>query len=225
MVVLSCDANLHGIDVGSLVSNGKSLMLADMSEIVRQAAVGLYAAHEQIIIHRDVQPSNLMLTLSPDGHVQVKILDFGVASSRGLDCDSTLTEEGQTLGTLDYMSPEQLSNSHHVDCSTDIYSLGATAFRLLSGVTPFQQAGRSPLKLMMAIRDSSVPRIQSLCPQLPLDIAGFLNRILDRKPSYRPRGMMEVAVAFENYAVGHQLGDRVQEKFLAGTDDTAPTLE
>jgi serine/threonine-protein kinase len=101
MVVLSCDANLHGIDVGSLVSNGKSLMLADMSEIVRQAAVGLYAAHEQIIIHRDVQPSNLMLTLSPDGHVQVKILDFGVASSRGLDCDSTLTEEGQTLGTLD----------------------------------------------------------------------------------------------------------------------------
>jgi serine/threonine protein kinase len=64
MVVLSCDANLHGIDVGSLVSNGKSLMLADMSEIVRQAAVGLYAAHEQIIIHRDVQPSNLMLTCS-----------------------------------------------------------------------------------------------------------------------------------------------------------------
>jgi serine/threonine protein kinase len=123
------------------------------------------------------------------------------------------------------MSPEQLSNSHHVDCSTDIYSLGATAFRLLSGVTPFQQAGRSPLKLMMAIRDSSVPRIQSLCPQLPLDIAGFLNRILDRKPSYRPRGMMEVAVAVENHAVGHQLGDRVQERLLAGTDDTAPTLE
>ncbi len=216
---------IQGIDVGSLVSNGKSLMLAEVSEIVRQAAIGLHAAHEQMIIHRDVKPSNLMLTLSPDGHVQVKILDFGVAISRGLDCDSTLTEEGQTLGTLDYMSPEQLSNSHHVDCSTDIYSLGATAFRLLSGVTPFQQAGRSPLKLMMAIRDSSVPEIQSLCPELPLSIAGFLNRMLDREPSYRPRNMMEVAVAFESYAAGHQLGDRLQERLLAGTDDTAPTLE
>ena len=58
------------------------------------SAVGLYAAHEQMIIHRDVKPSNLMLTLSPDGHVQVRILDLGVAISRGLDCDRTLTEEG-----------------------------------------------------------------------------------------------------------------------------------
>lgn len=56
--------------------------------------VGLYAAHEQMIIHRDVKASNLMLTLSPDGHVQVRILDLGVAISRGLDCDRTLTEEG-----------------------------------------------------------------------------------------------------------------------------------
>ncbi len=64
------------------VSNGKSLMMADMSEIVRQAAIGLHATHEQMIIHHDVKPSNLMLTLSPDGHVLVKILDFGVAISR-----------------------------------------------------------------------------------------------------------------------------------------------
>ena len=216
---------IQGIDVGSLVSSGKSLTLAQVSEIVRQAAIGLSAAHEQMIIHRDVKPSNLMLTFSENGEVQVKILDFGVAISRGLDCDSTLTEEGQTLGTLDYMSPEQLSNSHHVDCSTDIYSLGATAFRLLSGVTPFQQAGRSPLKLMMAIRDSSVRQIQSLCPDLPLSIAGFLNRMLDREPSYRPRNMMEVAVAFESYANGHQLGDRLRERLLATADDSATTIE
>lgn len=216
---------IHGTDVGSLVSNGRSLSLAEVSEIVRQAAMGLAAAHEQMIIHRDVKPSNLMLTPGSDGHVQVKILDFGVAISRGLECDSTLTEEGQTLGTLDYMSPEQLSNSHHVDCSTDIYSLGATAFRLLSGVTPFQQAGRSPLKLMMAIRDSDVREIQSLRPDLPLSIAGFLNRMLDREPCYRPRSMMEVAVAFESYAAGHRLGDRLQEKLLAEEDDDAATLQ
>ena len=216
---------IQGIDVGSLVSDGKSLPLAEVSEIVRQAAIGLSAAHEQMIIHRDVKPPNLMLTLSGSGQVQVKLLDFGVAINRGLECDSTLTEEGQTLGTLDYMSPEQLSSSHHVDCSTDIYSLGATAYRLLSGVTPFQQAGRSPLKLMMAIRDSSVREIQSLCPELPLSIARFLNRMLDREPSYRPRNMMEVAVAFESFAAGHQLGVRLQERLLARTDDLATTLE
>ena len=216
---------IHGVDVASLVSGGKSMPLADVSEIIRQTAIGLAAAHEQMIIHRDVKPSNLMLTSTDAGHIQVKILDFGVAISRGMHSDSTLTEEGQTLGTLDYMSAEQLSNSHHVDCSSDIYSLGATAFRLLSGVTPFQRAGRNPLKLMMAIRDSSAPEIQSLCPNVPLSIAGFLNRMLDREPSYRPRSMMEVALAFEGYAAGHQLSEQLVETLLTRAQDAEKTLD
>lgn len=213
---------IRGIDVGSLVSGGKALALSDVSEIIRQTAVGLSAAHDQMVIHRDVKPSNLMITLIEDGRVEVKILDFGVAISRGAQSDSTLTEEGQTLGTLDYMSPEQLTDSHCVDCSSDIYSLGATAFRLLSGVTPFQKAGRSPLNLMMAIRESNAPRIQSLCPDLPASIAGFIDRMLDREPCYRPRNMREVAVAFETYAAGHQLCERLQEclSLHRGVDST-----
>ena len=214
---------IHGVDVASLVSGGKSMTLADVSEIIRQTAIGLAAAHEQMIIHRDVKPSNLMLTLTDAGLVQVKILDFGVAISRGMQCDSTLTEEGQTLGTLDYMPAEQLSDSHHVDCSSDIYSLGATAFRLLAGVTPFQKAGKSPLKLMMAIRDSNAPEIQSLCPDLPLSIAGFLNRMLDREPTYRPRNMMEVALAFEGYATGHQLSRQLAGALLTHAEDAEKT--
>jgi serine/threonine protein kinase len=210
---------IHGVDVAALVSGGKSMPLADVSEIIRQTAIGLAAAHEQMIIHRDVKPSNLMLTLTDAGQVQVKILDFGVAISRGMQSDSTLTEEGQTLGTLDYMSAEQLSNSHHVDCSSDIYSLGATAFRLLAGSTPFQKAGRSPLKLMMAIRNSNAPEIQGLCPDLPLSIAGFLNRMLDREPSYRPRSMMEIAMAFEGYTAGHQLRERLDGALLIRAHD------
>ncbi len=216
---------IRGVDVASLVSGGKSMPLADVSEIIRQTAIGLAAAHEQMIIHRDVKPSNLMLTLTEAGHVQIKILDFGVAISRGMQCDSTLTEEGQTLGTLDYMSAEQLSNSHYVDCSSDVYSLGATAFRLLAGVTPFQKAGRGPLKLMIAIRDSNAPEIQSLCPELPLSIARFLNRMLDREPSYRPRSMMEVALAFEGYATGHQLRKQLDGVLLNHPDEAQKTVE
>lgn len=215
---------IQGVDVGSLVSGGRSLPLAEVSEIVCQTARGLSAAHSQMIIHRDIKPSNLMVTLSDAGLVQVKILDFGVAMSRGMHDESTLTEEGQTLGTLDYMSAEQLSNSHHVDCSTDIYSLGATAFRLLSGGTPFQKAGRNPLKLMMAIRDSDAPEIQSLCPHVPLSIAGFLNRMLNREPSYRPRNMQEVALAFESYAADNQLGDRLRQCLVADEEDTEKTI-
>ena len=216
---------IHGIDIGSLLSGGKSLPLADVSEIVCQTAIGLSAAHEQMIIHRDVKPSNLMLTFTDSGHVQVKILDFGVSMNRGLQSESTLTEEGQMLGTLDYMSAEQLSDSHHVDCSSDIYSLGATAFRLLAGVTPFQKAGRSPLEIMMAIRDSTAPDIRSLCPDLPPSIAGFLNRMLDREPCYRPRSMREVAVAFESYAVGHQLRERLEGVLGTRANDAGTTIE
>ncbi|MFO0999264.1 MAG: serine/threonine-protein kinase [Planctomycetaceae bacterium] len=211
---------IQGVDVESLVSGSQSMPLADVSEIIRQTAIGLAAAHEQMIIHRDVKPSNLMLSRTDAGNVQVKILDFGVAISRGTLSDSTLTEEGQTLGTLDYMSAEQLSNSHHVDCSSDIYSLGATAFRLLSGFTPFQKVGKSPLKLMMAIRDSNAPEIQSVCPTIPLSIAGFLNRMLDREPSYRPRSMLEVALTFEGYAAGHKLHEHLNGVRLTGAQNT-----
>jgi serine/threonine protein kinase len=98
----------------------------------RQAAIGLEHAHEHKLVHRDIKPSNLMLTA--DG--QLKILALGLA--RLLNGDrAELTSSGQMMGTVDYMAPEQFGDSHEVDIRADIYSLGATLYKLLSGQVPF----------------------------------------------------------------------------------------
>jgi eukaryotic-like serine/threonine-protein kinase len=99
-------------------------------EIVRQAAVGLDALHQAGIVHRNIKPSNLMLTADDT----VKILDLGLArlhSESGPG--SELTDTGQTMGTADYIAPEQVTNTRHVDIRADIYSLGCTLYKLLTG--------------------------------------------------------------------------------------------
>ena len=116
-----------------LVRRGGPLPIAEACELVRQAALGLQAAHQCGMIHRDIKPSNLMLTTQ--GHV--KLLDLGLALLRGGHREDELTASGQTMGTADYMAPEQATDSHHVDIRADIYSLGCTLYSLLAGHAPF----------------------------------------------------------------------------------------
>jgi serine/threonine protein kinase len=130
---------VDGIDLSELMRRVGPLNSADACELIRQAAVGLQHAHGRGMVHRDIKPSNLMLARTEDGEPLVKVLDMGLAL---LDDQQTaarreLTTTGQMMGTLDYMAPEQGSDSHVVDIRADIYSLGATLFKLLCGKSPF----------------------------------------------------------------------------------------
>jgi serine/threonine protein kinase len=154
---------VDGIDLAKLLKNAGPLKVADACELVRQAALGLQYAHEHGWVHRDIKPSNLML--SRQGCV--KILDLGLAllksesspmvSGTGhhaclVDVPTTvpnsvlpapgpepldLTATGQTMGTADYVAPEQAQDSHNVDIRADIYSLGCTLYHLLAGRAPY----------------------------------------------------------------------------------------
>ena len=124
---------VSGLDLSMLVDRVGPLPVADACEIVRQAALGLQHAHEHELVHRDIKSSNLMLTPSGD----VKILDLGLARLQDpLSEEHEVTSTGQVMGTLDYMAPEQLGDSHAVDIRADIYSLGATLYKLLTGRAP-----------------------------------------------------------------------------------------
>ena len=124
---------VEGLDLARLVNRVGRLRVAAACELARQAAVGLQYVHEHGLVHRDIKPSNLMLT--PRG--EVKILDLGLARlHRQRGGSDEMTGTGLTMGTADYMAPEQASDSHSVDIRADIYSLGCTLFKLLSGRRP-----------------------------------------------------------------------------------------
>ncbi|MEJ7595713.1 MAG: serine/threonine-protein kinase, partial [Planctomycetaceae bacterium] len=136
---------VEGRNLSDIVRRCSPLSIADACLLISQAAAGLQYAHENGFVHRDIKPSNLMLAttgMKSGPSVIVKILDLGLA--RALDQrpdaaapNAELTTTGQVMGTLDYMAPEQGGDAHQVDIRADIYSLGATLYKLLTGYSPF----------------------------------------------------------------------------------------
>ena len=125
---------VDGVNLSTLVRQSGPLKIADACELIRQAALGLQAIHEHGLIHRDIKPSNLMLFRQG----QLKILDLDLARFRAEPLEAgEMTAIGETIGTAEYIAPEQVADSHGVDIRADIYSLGCTMFRLLTGRRPF----------------------------------------------------------------------------------------
>ncbi len=131
---------VEGIDLSKLVKRVGPVPIADACELVRQAAIGLQHAHEHGLVHRDVKPSNLILAKNG----QTKVLDLGLARLHGQNApQENLTSTHQMMGTVDYMAPEQFENAHGVDIRADIYGLGCTLYKLLTGHAPYSGPGYS----------------------------------------------------------------------------------
>ncbi len=124
---------VEGVTLSSLVCSVGPLEVANACEIIRQAAVGLQHAHEHDLVHRDVKPSNLMLTTTG----VVKVLDLGLARLQEACGDGDATASGQIMGSADYMAPEQGSNPRDADARADVYALGCTLYFFLAGRPPF----------------------------------------------------------------------------------------
>ena len=195
--------HVEGVDLGHLVRQAGPLRVADACELVRQAALGLQYAHEQGQVHRDIKPSNLMLT--PDG--RVKILDFGLALLRGDESlGRELTGTGQVMGTVDYIAPEQVGDAHHVDIRADIYSLGCTLFKLLTGQAPFADRPHpGPLQVLMAHAQKPFPSVCERRPDVPEAVAKALQRMTAKDPGDRFATPAEVVAALEPLAAGCDL--------------------
>ena len=133
---------LSGATLADRLRDPKTISLNDASDWVLQMIEGLGAAHRAGVIHRDFKPGNVYLVPEQDGRTRVVITDFGLA--RAMDSNQSMTESGQILGTLAYISPEQL-RGEDASASSDIYALGIVIFELVTRRRPFEGAGISSL--------------------------------------------------------------------------------
>ena len=194
---------VDGLDLSRLTKAIGPLPIPDACELIRQSALGLSYAHAQGIVHRDVKPSNLML----DRSGRIKILDFGLAQLQPWDdgC-ADLTSVGQLMGTLDYMAPEQAEHGGAVSYRADLYSLGATLFRLLVGRAPLAiTPTQTPIEKLRLLSDHPIPRLKTMLPDAPDGLCCIVDSLLSRDPSQRPPSAAHLAESLEPWAKGADL--------------------
>jgi serine/threonine-protein kinase len=170
---------VEGVDLLEWVQKRGPIPIKRSVEIMRQAAAALQHAYERNIVHRDIKPSNLMI--SRDG--TVKLTDMGLARSIDETLDTTITRDGTTVGTVDYMAPEQASNSKAADIRSDIYSLGCTWFHLLTGAPPYAQG--SVTNKIAAHISGPIPDPRLLNPKIPEAVVAVIHRMMAKKKDQR----------------------------------------
>jgi serine/threonine-protein kinase len=190
---------LEGSDCQSLLAKEpRGLAVADAVEIVVQACRGLRHAHEDGLVHRDLKPANLFVTSRRDGTRLVKILDFGIAKHRSAGAEQSKTSADYLLGTVAYMSREQLRDAGKVDARSDIYALGVILYELLSGRRPFEADNQR--ELMAKILSEEATPLAALQPILPQGLCKLVHRALAGDPGRRPASVQELEVELRRFA-------------------------
>jgi serine/threonine-protein kinase len=157
----------------------------EATSIAAYVADALEFAHEQGLIHRDVKPANVMINVRR----QPILMDFGIAKIVG---GAQHTATGAVLGTARYMSPEQI-RGQRIDARTDVYSLGAMLFEMVSGRPPFE--ADSAMTLMMMHVQDPVPDLGQLRPDVPLGLTAVIHKALEKEPANRFQTAAEMATA------------------------------
>lgn len=201
---------LDGRDLCSELEARGPLPVDEAVEWLLQVSAAMVEAHRAGIIHRDLKPANVFLA-NEGGQRVVKVLDFGISKLAG-DA-SKLTGVGVSVGTIDYMSPEQVRATAEVDLRTDIWSLGVIAFELLTGRPPFHGPGS---KIAVAIVTRDVPDVRTLAPHVPALLAGAIAKMLERDVSCRFMCFEDVIAALAPFGPRGSLGEALAGIILGG---------
>jgi eukaryotic-like serine/threonine-protein kinase len=167
---------VEGETLAELLARRRRLPATEARDLALQACRGLAHAHAAGLVHRDVKPQNLLLR----GDGALKIADFGIA--RAVE-GTALTQAGTVLGTAAYLSPEQ-ALGEPVSAASDVYSLGAVLYELLTGRPPLQP--ESLAELAEKQQRPSITPVRELAPEVPVDLEALVMRCLARNPDYRP---------------------------------------
>jgi eukaryotic-like serine/threonine-protein kinase len=172
---------IEGTTIRQRVDAGGPLTVGDAINYTLQIANALVHAAERGVVHRDIKPSNIIVT----PHGRAKLVDMGLARRFERGEDTGLTQSGMTLGTFDYISPEQARDPRDVDVRGDLYSLGCTLFHMLSGRPPFPEG--TVLQKLLQHQEEPPPDIRKLNHAVPDDLASILVKLMakDRDRRYQ----------------------------------------
>ncbi|MFO0890710.1 MAG: serine/threonine-protein kinase [Isosphaeraceae bacterium] len=187
---------LPGLTLEQLVERDGPLLPARAVHILRQVCGSLLEAHEAGLVHRDLKPSNVMICIRGGVHDVAKLLDFGLVLPRADETrDREVSQEGTITGTPSYMSPEQAGGQEDLDPRSDIYSLGALAYFLLTGRPPF--VAPNVVKTLAAHVYEQPSPLRLLRPEVPPELEAVILRCLEKRPENRPAtaGALEAELA------------------------------
>jgi eukaryotic-like serine/threonine-protein kinase len=191
---------LEGEDLGDLVRRQGPLSIGLAARCVAQACEAIQEAHSLGIIHRDLKPSNLFLTRRLNGQPCVKVLDFGISkftiSTDRAELQKTST--GAVFGSPMYMSPEQMRAARQVSPRSDIWSLGATLYELLTGTIPF--VAETVMELALKVAEESPAPPSTLRSDVPPSLDAIVLRCLQKDPDQRYQSARELGDALAAFA-------------------------
>ncbi len=172
---------IEGTTVRQRVEKNGPLPASEAINYTLQIADALVHAAERGVVHRDIKPSNIIVT----PHGRAKLVDMGLARRFERGGDDGLTQSGMTLGTFDYISPEQARDPRDVDVRSDLYSLGCTLFHMLTGRPPFPDG--TVLQKLLQHQEEAPPDVRRLNPAVPPDLAIILVKLMakDRDRRYQ----------------------------------------
>jgi eukaryotic-like serine/threonine-protein kinase len=190
---------LPGLTLDQIVKKTGRLPVARVIHLLRQVCGPLQEAHGIGLIHRDVKPSNIIACYRGGVADLCKLLDFGMVKDLQREqTESELTLQGGVAGTPAFMSPEQAGGREPLDGRSDLYSLGAVAYYLLTAILPFQGTA---VEVMAAHLYSQIIPIGNLAPEVPEEIASLIHLCLEKVPSRRCQSAMELARRLDELAV------------------------
>ncbi len=183
---------IQGQSLSQYISTNGPFSIEKSIDIVLQTAKALAYAHDRGLIHRDIKPSNLMITA--DG--TIKVLDFGLVRISGRDDDNVADQQRRLMGTVEFMSPEQIRHASTIDFRSDLYSLGATLFYLLTGQPMFTG---EPVQIAISHLNEAAPLLFEIRGDVDLRVDGMFQKLVAKDPAARFASAHDVVKFINEY--------------------------
>ncbi len=189
---------LVGADLSAMLVEYGPLPYADVADYLIQACHAVALAHTQEIVHRDLKPSNMFLAATHEGSYIIKVLDFGVSKVRSAGGSKALTQAGDYCGSPLYMAPEQAKSARTVGPKADVWSLGMSAYELLTGFNPVERDNF--VKTYLALMAGEIPPLHEQV-EVPDGLSEVVHRCLQNNPDDRYKTVAGLAMDLASFAL------------------------